>query len=124
MLEFADEAQALDAYAQMESRATNTLVVGMGTADEHASYCEVRDEAGAMLDGFYIDTFNIVRPMPYIAPPNDYPLWAQPAGSYDSYPALNVAGATARVEHDGKNWENAHGDGNSWEPGVYGWIEV
>lgn len=124
MLEFADQAQALDAYAQMEARATNTLVVGMGGPDEHTSYCEVRDGTETLLDGFFIDTFNIVRPMPYVAPTGDYPKWVTVTGAHDSYPALSVAGEVARVEHNGANWENTHGDGNSWEPGVYGWVQV
>lgn len=27
----------------------------------------------------------------------------------------------AKVSHNGFHWINTYGDGNSWEPGVYGW---
>ena len=45
-------------------------------------------------------------------------------GGHDSYPATNAAGEIARVEYNGRNWENTHGDGNSWEPGVFGWTDL
>jgi len=41
--------------------------------------------------------------------------WVQPQGSHDAY------GAGAVVTHNGQTWDNTHGAGNSWEPGVYGW---
>lgn len=44
--------------------------------------------------------------------------WVQPTGAHDSY----AAGAT--VTHNGSVWTNTHGDGNVWEPGVYGWTVV
>ena len=44
--------------------------------------------------------------------------WVQPAGGHDAY----AAGAI--VTHNGKTWENTHGDGNVWEPGVFGWAEI
>lgn len=49
---------------------------------------------------------------------DEYPAWVQPTGSHDAY------AAGARVTHNGKVWENTHGDGNVWEPGVFGWSEV
>lgn len=47
----------------------------------------------------------------------EWPAWSQPFGAHDAYPA------GAKVSHNGKNWINIHGDGNVWEPGVYGWQE-
>lgn len=44
--------------------------------------------------------------------------WVQPSGATDAYPA----GAT--VTHNGRTWENTHGDGNVWEPGVFGWADI
>ena len=44
--------------------------------------------------------------------------WVQPAGGHDAY----AAGAI--VVHNGATWENTHGDGNVWEPGVFGWAEI
>lgn len=41
--------------------------------------------------------------------------WVQPTGGHDTYDAGAV------VTHNGQTWDNAHGDGNSWEPGVFGW---
>jgi len=43
--------------------------------------------------------------------------WKQPLGAHDAYPA------GAKVMHKGKTWLNTHGNGNIWEPGVYGWTE-
>lgn len=46
------------------------------------------------------------------------PPWSQPFGGHDAY----LAGAT--VTHAGQTWSNSHGDGNVWEPGVFGWIVI
>lgn len=43
--------------------------------------------------------------------------WVQPTGAHDAY------GVGDRVLHNGKTWESTSA-ANSWEPGVYGWIEV
>ena len=50
-------------------------------------------------------------------PAIEWPEWVQPLGDQDAYPA------DAKVSHNGKHWINTHGDGNVWEPGVYGWDE-
>ena len=44
--------------------------------------------------------------------------WVQPTGGHDAY------AAGAEVMHNGQHWINTHGDGNVWEPGVYGWAVV
>jgi len=41
--------------------------------------------------------------------------WVQPQGAHDAY------GEGAVVTHNGQTWDNTHGAGNSWEPGVHGW---
>lgn len=51
-------------------------------------------------------------------PGEEWPEWRQPLGAEDSYKA------GAKVSHNGKHWINTHGDGNVWEPGVYGWTEA
>lgn len=48
-------------------------------------------------------------------PEEEWPEWRQPSGAHDSYDA------GAKVSHNGLHWINAYGDGNIWEPGVYGW---
>lgn len=53
-----------------------------------------------------------------VGPPDGPQPWVQPAGSQDAYPAGSV------VTHNGATWANTHGDGNVWEPGVFGWTEV
>ncbi len=50
-------------------------------------------------------------------PAEEWPEWRQPTGAHDAYPA------NAKVSHNGKHWINTYGDGNSWEPGVFGWTE-
>lgn len=51
-------------------------------------------------------------------PAEEYPEWTQPIGTHDAYPA------GAKVRHNGEKWMNSHGDGNIWEPGVFGWEQV
>lgn len=123
--EFASQAQAQDAYDQIQARATNTRVAGMGGPGERTSYSRLDEvtEAGAqtaLLAMWHVDTFGIVRDGEYVAPPRQYPLWIAPTGAQDSYPATNAAGSVTRVEHNGRVWRNAHGAGNSWEPGGTG----
>jgi hypothetical protein len=48
-------------------------------------------------------------------PSIEWPEWKQPAGAHDAYKA------GAKVSHNGKHWINTYGDGNNWEPGVFGW---
>ena len=43
--------------------------------------------------------------------------WVQPTGAQDTYSLGD------RVTHVGQTWESTV-DNNSWEPGVYGWVEV
>lgn len=43
--------------------------------------------------------------------------WVQPLGGHDAYQAGAV------VSHGGSIWDNTHGDGNVWEPGIYGWSQ-
>ena len=50
-------------------------------------------------------------------PGEEWPEWRQPLSAEDAY------SAGAKVSHQGKHWINTHGDGNVWEPGVYGWAE-
>jgi len=73
----------------------------------------------------------VVETPPPTEPPVEPPTepvteaWVQPTGAHDAYPAIDPAtSATYRVTHNGQTWENTHGDGNSWEPGVYGWTVV
>ena len=48
---------------------------------------------------------------------DEYPAWVQPTGAHDAY------GKVDKVTHNGKRWASDV-DNNTWEPGVYGWIEV
>ena len=125
MLEFESEAQAVDAFNQLEARSTNTKVVGMGTADEHTSYCRVDGPAG-LIDAFHVDTFGIVRSGTWTAPPNQYPLFVQPTGAHDSYPVLDAGGNPTRVEFNGNNYENTMGTLNQFSPSAYpaGWSNL
>lgn len=45
------------------------------------------------------------------------PIWVQPQGGHDAYKTDDV------VMHNGKKWKST-ANGNVWEPGVYGWIEI
>lgn len=48
-------------------------------------------------------------------PSIEWPEWRQPAGAHDAYKN------GAKVSHNGFHWINTYGDGNNWEPGVFGW---
>ncbi len=50
-------------------------------------------------------------------PSIEWPEWKQPQGAHDAYED------GAKVSHNGKHWINTYGDGNIWEPGVFGWEE-
>ena len=50
-------------------------------------------------------------------PAVEWPEWVQPLGAEDAYPA------GAKVSHNGAHWLNTYGDGNVWEPGIFGWEE-
>lgn len=50
--------------------------------------------------------------------PDAYPPWQQPQ---PGVPGREPYAANAIVTHDGQNWINTHGNGNEWEPGVFGW---
>ena len=46
----------------------------------------------------------------------EWPQWVQPQGAHDAY------GRGAKVTRNNKKW-TSDVDGNTWEPGVYGWTE-
>lgn len=48
-------------------------------------------------------------------PSIEWPEWKRPTGAHDAYKNGD------KVSHNGKHWINTYGDGNSWEPGVFGW---
>ena len=128
-LHFEDQAQALDAFDQLDARATNTGIVGLGEPNESTSYTLLMEDDGTVLEAFHVDTFGIVREGEYEPPPNEHPIFIMPTGGENAYPATNAAGEVTRVEHNGRNWENTHGDGNTWEPGSAGigdniWLDL
>lgn len=51
-------------------------------------------------------------------PAEEWPEWHQPQGAHDAY------AVGKKVSHNGKHWINTYGDGNIWEPGVFGWEVV
>jgi len=120
---FSAQVDAQDAYDQIRARAQNASVAKIGEPGERTSHSYLRDESdGAMIARWHIDGFGILRDGE--PDPNNPPAWIQPTGSQDAYPALDVRGNTTRVTHNSVTWENSHGDGNTWEPGAFGWVEV
>jgi len=124
-LEFTDQAQAQDAYNQLEARAVNTSVADIGTGRARQSYALLEDQTTdtpVRLEFFYKDRFNIVRTgEPDLTDP---PLWIQPAGAQDAYPLLDAGGNPTRVTFEGQVWENTGSDANIWSPLVFGWTLV
>lgn len=49
-------------------------------------------------------------------PSEEWPEWIQPTGTHNAY------AKGAKVTHSGKRWVST-ADGNTWEPGVYGWTD-
>lgn len=52
-----------------------------------------------------------------ITMPGEIPEWRQPTGAQDAYMKGD------QVKYDGKIWESQY-DNNTWQPGVFGWVEV
>jgi hypothetical protein len=50
-------------------------------------------------------------------PAEEYPEWVQPIGAHDAYSIGD------KVSHLDKHWVSTT-DGNTWQPGVYGWDEI
>ena len=113
------DAEATDAFAQMQARAVHALVRAAGGADQSNSYCRLEDEDGNVIEQWHVDDFGIVRSGE--PDQDDPPAWVQPTGGHDAYPAERLDGEPTRVMHNGQVWLNTHGDGNSWEPGAFGW---
>ena len=123
---FANKSDAEHIYNQAKAVATNASVARIGEEQERTSHAFVAEEVEpGVWDvdvGWHIDLFGIVREgEPDLS---DTPLWIQPVGGHDAYPALNVRGEETRVTHNGQVWRNTHGNANTWEPGVYGWEAV
>ena len=49
-------------------------------------------------------------------PLEEFPEWVQPLGAHDAYSLGD------KCSHSSKKWVSEV-DGNTWEPGVYGWVE-
>ena len=113
------DAEAVDAFAQMEARAIHALVRSPGTTDQSNSYALLLDEDGTTEDQWHVDDFGIVRSGEPDA--DEPPAWVPVTGGHDAYPGETLDGQTTRVQHNGDIWINVHGDGNSWEPGAFGW---
>lgn len=125
-LTFESDANAQFIYDQIKAVMVNTSVARIGEAGERTSYCNLMVEQpdGVLVpDGdktLHVDAFGIVREGPFDN--SDAPLWIQPTGAQNAYPALNLRGEQTKVTHNGQVWLNAHGDGNIWVPGVFGWV--
>lgn len=119
-MHFEDQAQAQDAYAQLEARAT-TASVRTQPGAESLSYSVLTDEAtDTVVTQWHTDTFGIVRSGPEEAF-DVAPDWIDPLGdSTKAYPATDVFGVQTRVRHSGVYWLNTHGNANVWEPGGTG----
>lgn len=124
---FDNKADADHIHNQALTVATNASVVNIGQVQERTSHgfvAEEQEDGSLDVDrSWHIDLFGIVREGE--EPSTDTaPQWIQPSGGHDAYPALNVRGIETRVTHNGIIWKNIHGDGNTWEPGVFGWEEI
>lgn len=128
---FANKSDAEHIFNQSLAVATAASVARIGQTGERTSYAMVVEEQGdpepkpvALLESWTVDRFGIVRRDDTQNPSARYPTWVRPTGAHDAYPAADVRGEPTRVVHWEQNWENTHGDGNIWEPGVFGWEPV
>lgn len=124
---FASKADADHIYDQAKAVATTASVARIGEAGERTSHCGVFNEQPdgtlAKERQWHIDRFGIVRETDPV-PDDVIPEWVAPTGAQDAYPATDVIGNTTKTTHNGAVWENTHGDGNTWEPGAFGWAEA
>lgn len=124
---FASKADADHIHDQALAVATNASVARIGDEGERTSHgfiAEEQADGSLIVDrSWHKDLFGIVREG--VEPSTESaPQWIQPTGAHDAYPVTNVRGDESRVTHNGQVWRNAHGDGNTWEPGVHGWEVV
>jgi len=109
---------------QARTLAQQSAVLDQGTEAERTSYalCGEVQPDGTVLAAtgtWHLDEFGIVRDgRPVALPPGAAPAWIQPTGAQDSYPL------DAEVMHNGVRWRSTHAGANSWEPGVFGWVQV
>lgn len=123
MVSFDERSSADHIYQQTKTVAIHASLNNITESEGYTSYFGVYEEQPdgtlAPLSFWHVDKFGIVRegqPTPV-----DPPLWVQPLGAADSYPAQDLLGQQTLVELSGAQWLNTHGDGNSWEPGTFGW---
>ena len=123
---FANKADADFIYDQAKQVATVSSVARIGEPGERTSYCGVYAEQadGSLLKDrqWHVDQFGIVRETDP-APEGSIPQWVQPTGAQDAYPLTDVYGNPTQVTHNGNIWKNTVG-ANTYEPGVYGWVQV
>lgn len=125
---FDEKANADHVFNQALSVATNSSVARIGQPGERTShgavYFEAEDGSLTIESQFHKDRFGIVRRGTPVN--NDIPpLWIQPTGSQDAYPALDVYGNPTVVTLNSNQWRNDHGDGNVWVPGSFsGWVQI
>jgi len=123
---FDNKADADHIYDQAKSVATNASVARIGEPSERTSHCGVFDEQadGSLIKDrqWHIDRFGIVRETDPV-PDDVIPDWIQPTGSQDAYPVNDVFGNVTRVQHNGQVWENTSA-ANTFEPGVFGWVQI
>lgn len=109
---------------QARAVAQQGRVATTGVGARH-SYMAIHDLAtGALLDGWHLDRFGIVRqgmPNPEHTGP---PVWVAAGGdATKAYPLLDVFGAPVIVLHQGQPWRNTVA-GNHWEPGAVAGVWV
>lgn len=124
MVSFEDDpASAQHIFDQINAVMINASVSRIGEPGERTSYCSVGTENPdgtiTRTSHLYVDQFGIVREGD--PDPTDPPLWIQPTGAQDAYPANDVRGDPTRVTFNGTVYLNTHGDGNIWPPNVFGW---
>jgi hypothetical protein len=120
---FNNKSDADHIHNQALSVATNASVAHIGDEMERTSHGYVAEEGPDgehIIDrSWHVDLFGIVRE----GEPDlrNAPDWIQPSGTQNAYPGTNVRGGETLVTHNDQVWRNVHGNGNTWEPGVFGW---
>lgn len=121
---FDNKDDAEHVHNQALAVSTNASVARIGEQNERTSHGYVAEEGEdgehIIKKAWHVDAFGIVREDSE-PDTSDAPEWIEPTGAHDAYPANNVRGDITRVTRAGRIWRNSYGDGNTWEPGVYGW---
>ena len=116
------ESGGIDAQAIFD----NLQVFPLWTAAFRGPRGSICQDVGALYQSLHDITIEAHNLKPSVSPT----MWAKIPNPAEEWPEWIPYGGVvlyykgAKVSHNGKHWISVHTEGNTWEPGVFGWDEV